>query len=89
VRKLCLSLLSTGLLLGEAYTYSGDYFGLGKNYIKDFSIPVLRKEEEDTLLSLTSKESINKFLGKKYKLTSQMSTMISQLTEKPIGLSVS
>ncbi|WP_071889685.1 HsdM family class I SAM-dependent methyltransferase [Hymenobacter sp. PAMC 26628] len=69
--------------------YSGDYFGLGKNYIKDFSIPVLCREEEDTLLSLMSKESITKFLSRKYKLTSQMSTMISQFKEKVISLSTS
>lgn len=67
--------------------YSGAYFGLGKNYIKDFSIPTLSKSEEDFLLSLESKEKINEFLCKKYKLTSQMSAMITQ-SERPISLSV-
>ncbi|MVM42299.1 N-6 DNA methylase [Spirosoma sp. HMF3257] len=46
--------------------YSGDYFGLGKNYIKDFSIPVFNKKEEDYLLMCTDPDEINAFLATKY-----------------------
>jgi len=64
--------------------YSGNYFGLGKNYIKEFSIPVFNKEEEDILLSLKDKNEINSFLFQKYKLTRQMSKMVMQ-NEKMVG----
>lgn len=48
--------------------YSGSYFALAKNYVKDFGICKLSKAEEDYLLSTDSLEERNRFLIKKYKL---------------------
>ena len=52
--------------------YSGDYFGLGKNYIKDFSIPAFDEEEEDFLLTCTNEDEILRFLAAKYGVPVQL-----------------
>jgi adenine-specific DNA-methyltransferase len=52
--------------------YSGDYFGLGKNYIKDFSIPSLSISEEDFLLNCSNSEEITAFLADKYSVPLHM-----------------
>ncbi len=46
--------------------YSGNFFALAKNYVKDFSICSLTKEEEDFLLITNSIKERNYFLIKKY-----------------------
>ncbi|HKK80880.1 MAG TPA: hypothetical protein VJ909_01445, partial [Prolixibacteraceae bacterium] len=46
--------------------YSGNYFALAKNYVKDFSICELKNEEEDFLLNSNSIKEINGFLIEKY-----------------------
>jgi type I restriction-modification system DNA methylase subunit len=48
--------------------YSGDYFALAKNYVKNFSIPNFTISEKKYFLKLKRKNSINKFLIKKYNL---------------------
>ncbi len=48
--------------------YSGNYFALAKNYVKDFGICDLTEMEEDYLLSTDSLEERNRFLTGKYKL---------------------
>jgi len=45
--------------------YSGNFYALAKNYVKDFGICELSEEEEDFLLRSSSKES-DRFLLKKY-----------------------
>lgn len=47
--------------------YSGNFYALAKNYVKDFGICELSKEEEDFLLKNNSKER-ELFLMKKYKI---------------------
>jgi len=48
--------------------YSGDYFALAKNYIKDFGICNLTENEKNYLLSIDSFVERNKFLLEKYEL---------------------
>lgn len=48
--------------------YSGNFYALAKNYVKDFGICELSKEEEDFLLKNNSKER-ELFLMKKYKIS--------------------
>lgn len=48
--------------------YSGNYFGLGKNFIGDFNIPALSEREKAALISYSSKQDINAFLADKYNI---------------------
>jgi len=48
--------------------YSGNFYALAKNYVKDFGICELSKEEEDFLLKSNSKER-ELFLIKKYEIS--------------------
>ena len=49
--------------------YSGNFYGLGKNFIKDFTIPEFTSVEEEFLLNCDQAEAVNSFLTKKYKLS--------------------
>ncbi len=46
--------------------YSGDYYALAKNYVKDFGICELTEVEKDFLLTTSSLEKRNVFLSSKY-----------------------
>lgn len=46
--------------------YAKGYMSFAKNYIKNFSIPLLSESEETELLSLKSKKSIDKFIENLY-----------------------
>jgi hypothetical protein len=48
--------------------YSGGYFALAKNYVKDFSIPVFTDDEKIEFMNLSKRSTINKFLLKKYNI---------------------
>jgi hypothetical protein len=48
--------------------YSGNYFALAKNYVKDFGICNLDENEKDYLLSTDSFEERNDFLFEKYNI---------------------
>lgn len=48
--------------------YSGNYFALAKNYVKDFGICNLNEKEKNYLLTTDSFEDRNDFLLKKYKI---------------------
>ncbi len=50
--------------------YSGNYFALAKNYVKDFGICELDENEKKYLLSTESLDERNKFLLDKYELNS-------------------
>lgn len=50
--------------------YSGNYFALAKNYVKDFGICELDENEKEYLLSTDSLDERNKFLLDKYELNS-------------------
>jgi methylase of polypeptide subunit release factors len=60
--------------------YSGDYFGLGKNYIKDFSIPDFEEEEEEFLLTCTDKDELTSFLAAKYRIPMELLTDKATIT---------
>jgi len=49
--------------------YSGNFFALAKNYVKDFSICSLTNEEEDFLLRTDSLKERNGFLNEKYEIS--------------------
>ncbi|MCF6358445.1 MAG: hypothetical protein L3J54_11630, partial [Draconibacterium sp.] len=48
--------------------YSGNYFALAKNYVKDFGICNLNENEKNYLLTTNSSEDRNDFLFKKYNI---------------------
>lgn len=48
--------------------YSGNYFALAKNYVKDFGICDLDESEKEYLLNTNSLKERNKFLLEKYEL---------------------
>jgi len=66
--------------------YSGDYYGLGKNYIKNFSIPAFNREEEDFLLACTDQDKITTFLASKYQVPIQLlkdqATMVTKVSSR-------
>lgn len=49
--------------------YSGNFFALAKNYVKDFSICSLTNDEEDFLLRTESLKERNGFLTEKYEIS--------------------
>ncbi|GHV15661.1 hypothetical protein FACS1894169_07770 [Bacteroidia bacterium] len=49
--------------------YANNYFALAKNYIKNFSIPPFTLNEKKVFMELKNRDSINKFLLKKYNIT--------------------
>lgn len=50
--------------------YSGNFFALAKNYVKDFGVCELDENEKEYLLSTDTLEERNKFLLDKYELNS-------------------
>ena len=51
--------------------YSGNYFALAKNYVKDFGICDLNENEKKYLLKTDSYEKRNEFLLEKYGINPQ------------------
>lgn len=49
--------------------YSGNFYALAKNYVKDFSICDLTIDEEDFLLTSVSKIERDNFLNEKYRIS--------------------
>jgi type I restriction-modification system DNA methylase subunit len=49
--------------------YSGNFYALAKNYVKDFSICSLTEDEEDFLLRTNSLKERNRFLTEKYEIS--------------------
>jgi len=52
--------------------YSGNYYALAKNYVKDFGVCDLTENEKDFLLSTDSLDHRNQFLFDKYKVSSDV-----------------
>jgi len=52
--------------------YSGNYFALAKNYVKDFGICELSENEKKYLLTVNSTKKIDKFLLGKYQLSTEI-----------------
>ena len=49
--------------------YSANYYAYAKNYVKNFGIYPMSKEQKNTLLGLRSKEEINRYVADLYKLS--------------------
>ena len=58
--------------------YSGNYFGLGKNFIRDFGIPTFSEEEKTALISYSSRQKINAFLADKYNIPLNIFSSVSK-----------
>jgi adenine-specific DNA-methyltransferase len=56
--------------------YSSDFYGLGKNFIKDFAIPEFTQQEEHFLINCQQQVQIEDFLADKYNLTLESRTLI-------------
>jgi hypothetical protein len=54
--------------------YSGNYFALAKNYVKDFGICSLNENEKNFLLNTDSSEERNNFLLEKYRINPKVLT---------------
>lgn len=48
--------------------YSGDYFSVAKNYIKNFGICELDESEKNRILQFSDSKKLNKFLADKYEI---------------------
>lgn len=49
--------------------YSANYYAYAKNYVKNFGIYPMSKEQKNTLLGLRSKEEINRYVADLYQLS--------------------
>jgi len=68
LRKILNSKLFWYYITKTSKPYSGDYYALSKNYVKDFSICELTKSEEDFLIITKKQSDIDSFLFKKYNI---------------------
>jgi len=68
LRKILNSKLFWYYITKTSKPYSGDYYALSKNYVKDFSICKLTKTEEDFLIKTKQQSNIDSFLFKKYNI---------------------
>ena len=49
--------------------YANGYLSLAKNYIQEFGIPNLTKEQKQNLLNLNNKSEINSYVKELYQIT--------------------
>lgn len=66
LQKVLMSKLFWFYIRHTSKPYSGDFFSLAKNYVKNFGICSLSSEERSTLNEMNDREKIDKFLYKKY-----------------------
>lgn len=68
--ELLKKILSSGVMKFYIETtskvYRGGYFSYAKNYIKNFSIPLLSEEKQNYIKYCENEEEINKFIEQKY-----------------------
>lgn len=67
LQKILMSKLFWFYIENTSKPYSGNFFSIAKNYIKNFSICDLTKDEEDAILNLSNGD-LDKFLEEKYDL---------------------
>lgn len=68
LQKLLVSSVAWKYIENKSKHYASGYFGLGKNYLKDFGIYNFNEDDIRFLLSGKNEEKLNTFLVKKYDL---------------------
>ncbi|MEZ4884412.1 MAG: N-6 DNA methylase [Chitinophagales bacterium] len=68
IKKILLSNVFWYYVKHKSKPYTGGYFSLAKNYIKNFGIPDFTTQERTQFMRLKKESSINNFLMKKYKI---------------------
>ncbi|MBE0497040.1 MAG: N-6 DNA methylase [Campylobacterales bacterium] len=68
LQKLLVSSVAWSYIENKSKHYASGYFGLGKNYLKDFGIYNFGDADVEYLLSTTSQDELNSFFEEKYKL---------------------
>ncbi|WGF91537.1 Eco57I restriction-modification methylase domain-containing protein [Aequorivita marisscotiae] len=69
VQKILTSEIFWYYIKNTSKPYSGNYFSLAKNYVKNFSIPEFTNSEKRRFMLLKKETSVKKFLEKKYKIS--------------------
>ena len=68
LQKLLVSSVAWEYIENKSKHYASGYFGLGKNYLKDFGVYNFKEEDIEFLLSTKNEEKLNDFITKKYNL---------------------
>lgn len=68
LQKLLVSSVAWSYIENKSKHYASGYFGLGKNYLKDFGIYDFNENDIEYLLNTDNKENLNAFFIKKYTL---------------------
>lgn len=68
LQKLLVSSVAWSYIENKSKHYASGYFGLGKNYLKDFGICEFNEEEIELLLNMKSETEIDCFFLDKYRL---------------------
>lgn len=76
LKKILMSNLFWFYIEHTSKPYSGNYYSLAKNYVKNFGICNLSDNEKETLKSMVNKDDINNFLKVKYNITEQENNLI-------------
>jgi len=71
LQKLLVSNVAWSYIENKCKHYSSGYFGLGKNYLKDFGIYDFSEKNIKFLLNTNSKETLDAFFAKIYELEEQ------------------
>jgi hypothetical protein len=66
LQKILMSKIFWFYIKNTSKPYSGEYFSLAKNYIKNFGICDLTQAEKRLILSMTDENDIDTFLMRKY-----------------------
>ena len=67
LQKLLVSSVAWSYIENKCKHYSAGYFGLGKNYLKDFGVFNFNDEDIEFLLSTRDEDKLNSFFRNKYK----------------------
>lgn len=68
LQKLLVSSVAWKYIENKSKHYSSGYFGLGKNYLKDFGVYNFDEKDIQFLLKTQKKEKLNTFIEKKYNM---------------------
>lgn len=68
LQKLLVSSIVWKYIENKSKYYASGYFGLGKNYLKDFGVYDFNEEDIKFLLNTKDEDKLNIFITKKYKL---------------------
>lgn len=68
LQKLLVSRVAWSYIETKSKHYASGYFGLGKNYLKDFGIYDFAEKDIEHLLNMDNQEKLNAFIMKKYQI---------------------